>query len=658
MVVGIVLSLGFLFLLLRLQAGTIKATFNMLILVCFSVSIGSMRFSWETGAIALVLGVLCIVVRFKYRADIQYTRITVETTIFNDELYGITIFLSLAGIIVELLYCLLFSTIVSEVGLVAARAHPALAYFLTAPCYLSYLWTSQVLVNIVYATAAGVSAVADIETSLAHSGMAPSLEKCVMGKMLIVNALICGMVPGVYFYGIVEHNVHILCICVMSAIQMVVTVGAAAEAAVASTTRSPQHIPEQEPSSAPIHDPSLTPTPECDPPPRIVLIDDQPSSAPIAEFAESSAPIYDPEMSIPPPKDTSLSIIVLPRMNNPAGAQYTGLRSLSVFVLQLMFFLSLTIVAILGLTGVLELKVSNWGNFPRRYMGIGSELGDYVIIMVPGSILENTIDEKPLYRTIITIAGTGLAIHLLYSILFALVVTAYGQPTSNLNAALPYILIVLSYISYVWTSQVLTNTIYASVAALSASHYHPAGSPPKDSACNILKRVCTKSLGSICYASLETFFYMFYLAFKVDRPFSPKYALYNVATYGMEHQTACRDIRTRLGHLRMTRMPESFSKDRLLLGYAVLAGGVSGCYFFLFIFDNVHTICIGILASMQSVFTAAAAVDAAATSVVIAMAHDPAAFARNFPYLFSMMKELDDDDFAIEMQSMSVALDV
>ncbi|KAG0017588.1 hypothetical protein BGZ81_010668 [Podila clonocystis] len=421
------------------------------------------------------------------------------------------------------------------------------------------------------------------------------------------------------------------------------------------TIRSPQYIPEQEPSSAPIHDPSLTPALECDPPPRIVLIDDQPSSAPIAEFSESSAPIYDPDLSTPPSKDTSLRIIVLPRMNNPAGTRYTGLRSLSTFVLQLMFFLSLTIVAILGLAGVLELEVNNLANFPIRYNGIGSELGAYVIIMVPGNSMGY---EKPLYRAIITIAGTGLAIHLLYSVLFALVVTAYGQPTANLNVALPYILIVLSYISYVWTSQVLTNTIYASVAALSASHYHPAGSPPKDSARNILKRVCTKSFGSICYTSLKTFFYMFYLGLKVDRPFSPKYALYNVATYGMEHQTACRDIRTRLGHLRMTRMPESFSKDRLLIGYAVLAGGVSGCYFFLFISDNVHTICIGILASMQSVFTAAAAVDAVATSVVIAMAHDPAAFARDFPYLFSMMKELDDNDFVIEMQSMSVALDV
>ncbi|KAF9300123.1 hypothetical protein BGZ74_008281 [Mortierella antarctica] len=268
------------------------------------------------------------------------------------------------------------------------------------------------------------------------------------------------------------------------------------------------------------------------------------------------------------------------------------------------------------------------------------------------SVLTNTIEETSLYRSIIAIASAGLAIHLFYSLLFALVVTAYGQPTANLSKALPYVLIVLSYISYIWTSQILTNIIYASVAALSASHYHPAGSPPKDSASNILKRICTKSLGSICYASLETFIYMFYIGFKVDRPFSSKYALYNVATYGMDHATARKDMRTRLGHLRMTQMPESFSKDSLLMGYAALAGGVSACYFFLFILDNVHTICIGVLASMQAVFTAAAAVDAAATSVVIAMAHDPAAFARAFPDLFSRMMELD-DEFAIELQFMS-----
>ncbi|KAF9320193.1 hypothetical protein BG003_007002 [Podila horticola] len=478
-------------------------------------------------------------------------------------------------------------------------------------------------------------------------------------------------------------------------------------------TRSPQHIPKQEPSSAPIHDPSLTPASEY-PPPRIVLIDDQPSSAPIVEFSESSAPIYDLDLCTPPPKAMSLYIAVLPRMDNSSGGQYTGLRSLSIFALQLAFFLSLTIVAILGLAGVLELNINSWSNFPHRYNGIQGELFDYAMIMVPGaaialpwvflrtttlpfvactlmgvltsnrhhnsvvaaacailvlfyfslqlyhaeklkftkSVLANTIEEKPLYRFIIAIAGLGLAIHLFYSLLFALVVTAYGQPTANLSYALPYILIVLSYMSYIWTSQVLTNTIYASVAALTASHYHPAGSPPRDSTLSILQRVYTKSLGSICYASVETLIYTFYLGFQVHRPFSPKYDLYNVATYGMDHHTARKDILTRFGHLRMTRMPESFSKDRLLMGYALLAGTVSGFYFYLFSIDNVHTLCIGILASMQSMFTAAAAVDAAATSVVIAMAHDPIAFAKAFPELFSKMKELD-DEFAIELQFMS-----
>lgn len=42
------------------------------------------------------------------------------------------------------------------------------------------------------------------------------------------------MVPGVYFYGIVENNMNILCTCILATIQMVFTVGAAAEAAVAS----------------------------------------------------------------------------------------------------------------------------------------------------------------------------------------------------------------------------------------------------------------------------------------------------------------------------------------------------------------------------------------------------------------------------------------
>lgn len=151
-------------------------------------------------------------------------------------------------------------------------------------------------------------------------------------------------------------------------------------------TRSPQHIPKQEPSSAPIHDPSLTPASEY-PPPRIVLIDDQPSSAPIVEFSESSAPIYDLDLCTPPPKAMSLYIAVLPRMDNSSGGQYTGLRSLSIFALQLAFFLSLTIVAILGLAGVLELNINSWSNFPHRYNGIQGELFDYAMIMVPGAAI-------------------------------------------------------------------------------------------------------------------------------------------------------------------------------------------------------------------------------------------------------------------------------
>lgn len=43
----------------------------------------------------------------------------------------------------------------------------------------------------------------------------------------------------------------------------------------------------------------------------------------------------------------------------------------------------------------------------------------------PQIVLENKIDKKPLHHAIITLAGTGLAIHLLYSLLFALVITGY-----------------------------------------------------------------------------------------------------------------------------------------------------------------------------------------------------------------------------------------
>lgn len=129
----------------------------------------------------------------------------------------------------------------------------------------------------------------------------------------------------------------------------------------------------------------------------------------------------------------------------------------------------------------------------------------------------------------------------------------------------------------------------------------------------------------------------------------PKYALYNVATYGMDHCAAHKDIHTQLAQLKMTRMPKSFSRDRLVIGYALLAGLLSTLYFFNFIINNVHMICIRVLTSMQTVFMAAAAVDAVAVSVCLSMARDPVAFAKAFPYLFCRMKDIE-DEFAVELE--------
>ncbi|KAF9377161.1 hypothetical protein CPC16_011960 [Podila verticillata] len=219
MSVGIALSVAFLSLLTKIQAGTVTVTFNMPILVCLGVDIGSMRFSWEMGIVALVLGVLCIALRFIY----------------------------IAGL-----------------GPLAAKAHSALIYFCIISCYISYVWTLQVLITIVYIIAEGLSAsyyyqrnstcqhgsfdilkrvcttsfgsifqaacapfwfhfgnpkystvkpsiakyalyyvaaldadyskaVTDVETSFAKSGMTSRLEMYIMEKVLFTNALIGGL---------------------------------------------------------------------------------------------------------------------------------------------------------------------------------------------------------------------------------------------------------------------------------------------------------------------------------------------------------------------------------------------------------------------------------------------------------------------------------
>ncbi|KAF9213280.1 hypothetical protein BGZ59_005619 [Podila verticillata] len=214
MSVGIALSVAFLSLLTKIQAGTVTVTFNMPILVCLD----------------------------------------------------------------------------NRLGPLAAKAHSALIYFCIISCYISYVWTLQVLITIVYIIAEGLSAsyyyqrnstcqhgsfdilkrvcttsfgsifqaacapfwfhfgnpkystvkpsiakyalyyvaaldadyskaVTDVETSFAKSGMTSRLEMYIMEKVLFTNALIGGLATGVYFYGIIEdngHNAHILCICVLA----------------------------------------------------------------------------------------------------------------------------------------------------------------------------------------------------------------------------------------------------------------------------------------------------------------------------------------------------------------------------------------------------------------------------------------------------------
>lgn len=156
-------------------------------------------------------------------------------------------------------------------------------------------------------------------------------------------------------------------------------------------------------------------------------------------------------------------------------------------------------------------------------------------------------------------------------------------------------------------SQVLITIVYAIVAGVSAGHYYPPNSTCQNDPFDILKRLCTTSLGSICQAACVPFWFLFgkiYPRYSAVKPSTAKYALYHVAALGADYRKAVTDIETSFAKSGMTPRLEMCIMDKVLLTNAVIGGLVAGVYIYGIIEGNghsVHILCICVLATMQMI---------------------------------------------------------
>ncbi|KAF9383243.1 putative choline transporter, neither null mutation nor overexpression affects choline transport [Podila verticillata] len=382
-------------------------------------------------------------------------------------------------------------------------------------------------------------------------------------------------------------------------------------------SQQPHTEPDQEESSAPIHDPIQQ---------QIIELEQDPTSAPIDDEDNISlaAPIYDP---------TAVAAPYLTYHQEPTCDQVDTSRThrnrtaLIAFIVQLVAFLSMSIYAIV-------LWVSN--------VYYGGQTG-----LMPG------------------VSKTMAPVFFYAILLMAFMDSAGFLYVSELAPEGYRALGALCYLSYFWTSQVITNIVYATVAGVSSAHYLPSKNLSENSFKTILKRVCTTSLGSICYGSLiitpvqivrsvsnrlrtSTDDGDVYCVSCLDaligcvRGFNTsinKYAFYDVATYGKPFLPAARDTWSSIESRRIDVLLRDYTLGYVLLVhaifYAVLCFSI-GVEFSEF--GSLYFVAAGCMA-IQIVFTAGAAADASAASALVALAKDPLVFAKTNADLFAELRE-------------------
>ncbi|KAG0337967.1 hypothetical protein BG000_004756 [Podila horticola] len=276
-------------------------------------------------------------------------------------------------------------------------------------------------------------------------------------------------------------------------------------------------------------------------------------------------------------------------------------------------------------------------------------------------LLTTVVANKAISNHVFTIALMGLFAQILYSALFSIVVTGYGPPTAKVYAPLPYILIILSYLSYLWTSQVITNIVYATTAGVSVAHYLPHGPRGLDTPLTVLKRVVSTSFGPVLYGSstfIRSTLMVLYVCYPVVKPLAVKYAFYHVVVHELDFRRASKKVRAQLGVLREKALLDQLMLGKMLLVTALLGALLSGgVYWELQVAPNVHMVVAAVLASVQMVLTAGAAADAVVDAMFLALAQDREGFVASQEELASKILGLIGSGLGeVELQAVEVEL--
>lgn len=270
------------------------------------------------------------------------------------------------------------------------------------------------------------------------------------------------------------------------------------------------------------------------------------------------------------------------------------------------------------------------------------------------------MSNKGMSNNVFSIALMGLFVQIIYSALFSIIVTGYGPVTARANNGLPYLLIAISYISYLWTSLVITNIVYTTTAGVSAAHYLRTG-PNQDTPLLVLKGVLTTSLGPISYGSsalLRSIFMCIWTCYSAVKPLPVKYAFYHVVVHKLDFRMASKKVRAQLGALNEKTLLDQLVVVKLLWATAVLAAVLAvDVYWEWERILNVHIIFAAMLASVQIVLTAGAAADAVVDAMFVAMAQDREAFTANQEELASLVYVLSGGaPGELELQAVQVEL--
>ncbi|KAG0344862.1 putative choline transporter, neither null mutation nor overexpression affects choline transport [Podila minutissima] len=282
------------------------------------------------------------------------------------------------------------------------------------------------------------------------------------------------------------------------------------------------------------------------------------------------------------------------------------------------------------------------------------------------ALLKSTSFLSRKHRSVMILSYAGLAIQLLLALFISIIVCAdNGDYSQGMEPSTYYIMLVLCLSSYYWTSQVSTNIVYATVAGVAATHFLPSKTPSETSFNSCLNRVCTTSLGSICYGSLIITPVQIVRSASnglrtseddVDvccvsildaiigcvRGFNTsinKYAFYDVATYGKPFYPAARDTWSSIESCRIDVPLWDFALGHVLIAHAVFYGVLCGSIASVVWNSTLPYRLVVAWMAMQIVFSVGTVADAGAASALVALAKDPLVFAKANPEFFAELRE-------------------